>query len=86
VPYSDYFNLEENWLITSTDGQAEKCIVRLSAYVIFKKSTLFKGKIENNNISSATANFQHWVKWADTKISRYLKQKAIKVKIPPPIV
>jgi hypothetical protein len=28
IPYSDTFNVEENWLITSTGERAKKCILR----------------------------------------------------------
>ena len=68
VPYCDTFNTEEHWLILTTNPKAEKIIVRQSLNVIFKKSTMFKGKIENGALTSTKANFEHWCKWSTQRV------------------
>jgi hypothetical protein len=57
VPYSDYFNLEENWVIYSPVANSNKCIIRFSVNVLFKKSTMFKSRIETNAIANAKNTF-----------------------------
>ena len=70
LPYCDSFNIEENWLISSISPLATKCAIRLSIYVMFKKSTIFKSKIENTGIISARSNFHNMMTWAKDKIAK----------------
>ena len=45
VPSSDCFNPEEEWVITSTDPDCPKCIVRHSVYIHFHKSSFMQSMI-----------------------------------------
>lgn len=45
VPSSDCFNPEEEWVITSTDPDCPKCIVRQSLYIHFHKSSFMQSMI-----------------------------------------
>jgi uncharacterized protein YchJ len=51
VPYCDYFVVEEDWLVLSTESDAEACIVRQTLFQEFIKSTWLKSKIEKETYS-----------------------------------
>ena len=71
VPYSDCFNTEEHLIVVSPDSRADKCIVRQTLNVIFKKSTIFKNKITTNATNGIKKNFGHWCNWVQEKIATY---------------
>ncbi len=73
IPYCDTFNTEENWIIASPDPNSERCIFRSTMQVIFRKSTLFKGKIETNAKNTTKTNFANYLKWVQAKAAEIPK-------------
>lgn len=45
APYTDCFNPEEEWVITSTEADCPKCIIRHSVFINFHKSSIMQGLI-----------------------------------------
>lgn len=63
APYSDSFNPEEEWIITSTEDDCPKCVVRHTLYVNFHKSTMMQSLITNKAFQSQQQNFNAWAGW-----------------------
>lgn len=93
IPYSDYFNVGTEWIITEhtnlgkddKDSKGErialtKCSVSISVSINFHKSTWLRGTIESNTHSEVLAIFGMWHDQA--KIS-LLKANAEKLLQPP---
>jgi hypothetical protein len=77
VPYSTYFLVEDEWVITEVG--ADKSLFRSSVYVNFLKSTIFKGKIESRTYADVTKDVEAWV--TEVK-SRKLIQETAPVPVP----
>jgi len=45
VPYCDTFSVEEELLVLAPSPTASCCILRIAVFLIWHKSTMFKGKI-----------------------------------------
>ncbi|CDW71645.1 UNKNOWN [Stylonychia lemnae] len=79
VPYCDYFNTEENWIITSPNSEDNsRCVIRSTFQVVFKKSTMFKGRIESNATLATKTNFTHYCSWVQEKIKAINISKNVK--------
>eukprot|EP00347_Sterkiella_histriomuscorum_P012209 403369475 len=82
IPYADTFNTEENWIITSpsiaNDDSIvnDRCVIRSTFQVIFKKSTMFKGRIETNSTKGTLKNFDHYCNWVKENIQNVIQEKA----------
>ena len=65
VPYCDTFAIEEEFLVLAPQPGANVCVMRISAQIIFYKSTIFKSKIlgsSQKGCKEVWAEYADWVK------------------------
>lgn len=79
VPYSSYFLVEDEWVITEI--APEKSLFRTSVYVNFLKSTIFKGKIESRTHQDVAKDVEAWV--SEIKLRKLIQESA---PVPLPLV
>mmetsp|Transcript_11395 Transcript_11395/g.22356 ORF Transcript_11395/g.22356 Transcript_11395/m.22356 type:complete len:401 (-) Transcript_11395:768-1970(-) len=72
VPYSSYFLVEDEWVITEV--APDKSLFRTSVYVNFLKSTIFKGKIESRTHADVAKDVEAWV--SEVKSRKLIQESA----------
>ena len=57
APYTDYFNPEEEWIITSVDEKSPRCVVRHTLYINFHRSCMMQSLVTSKAFGAQQGNF-----------------------------
>ena len=60
VPYGDFFENHERWLVLSNFNSSRKCILRAIDKIVFVKSTLFESRIKTRTKEDMVKYFKEW--------------------------
>jgi hypothetical protein len=69
IPYASYFIIEDQWEIVPY--QEDKCVIRVTAFVNFVKSTFWKNKIETKTKESYKKEMELWLEDVTAKGFNY---------------
>ena len=61
IPYGSCFQVEETWELTQVEESESKCMLRCLVWVVFNKSTLFKGFIEGKVMEGVRKDYESYI-------------------------
>jgi hypothetical protein len=76
VPLSDCFMVEEDLLVLSPSPTANCCALRIVNHIIWKKSTMFRGKIMSSTHKAGKENWAEYQEWIKKRGLGFKEKKA----------
>ena len=76
VPFCDCFSVEEECLVLSPSPTANCCILRVLIFIVWHKSTMFKGKITSGTMKGAKQFWIEFVEWTKKRNLNFKEKKA----------
>eukprot|EP00742_Colponemidia_sp_Colp-10_P007997 GILJ01008629.1.p1 GENE.GILJ01008629.1~~GILJ01008629.1.p1 ORF type:complete len:495 (+),score=60.65 GILJ01008629.1:84-1487(+) len=84
VPYGDHFTVEDRWVVTAQEDNAEKCMLQVYQWCNFTKSTWWKKTIESRAKSEGSDAVEKWLSIAKTYLQSAAPKPVEKVAKPLP--
>ncbi|TNV74139.1 hypothetical protein FGO68_gene9547 [Halteria grandinella] len=75
VPLCDCFTVEEELLILAPSATAQCCAMRTVNHIIWKKSTMFRGKIISSTQKAGKENWQEYQEWVKKRGLAFKEKK-----------